>query len=241
MCQEKGRVLVFWGKVNVDNNDCLSAQVCSVQRECCENPIKTPRQSIFQTRLPGLEKLLFLSFSFRDEKPASRWNTGVPLQLRGPFFLLPLRVLVNMCWCDQARAQRGDILCWGAGEGAGTMISAGRKGRENPTSEGLIDSNTQPMWPKHEKIVLPWACQKKKKSTLIIQNPPWHPSTSSSTHMNYSDMLISTCGGAWGKALSAWLCISHHQYAGDLSESYLTQYWVRSACLSPKASSLLSP
>lgn len=138
------------------------------------------------------------------------------LQLWDPFFLMPLRVLVNICWYDQARAQQGDVLCCGTGEGAGTMISVGRKGRENPTNEGLIDSNTQPMGPKHEKIVLPWACGK-KESILIIQNPPWHPSSSnrssrhmrsssnsssrSSTHTNYSDVFISPWGGAWGKAV----------------------------------------
>lgn len=103
----------------------------------------------------------------------SRWNTGAPLQLRGPFFLLPFRVLVNMCWCDQERAQWGDILCWGAGEGAGTMISAGRKGRENPTNEGLIDSNTQPMWPWENSVA--FSLSKRKKALWSFKTLPDTP------------------------------------------------------------------
>lgn len=58
------------------------------------------------------------------------------------------------------------------------MISAGRKGRENPTNEGLIDSNTQPMWPWENSVALSLSKKKKhfdhSKPSLIPQHQQQH-------------------------------------------------------------------
>lgn len=125
--------------------------------------------------------LLFLLFSFREEKPTSRWNTGASLQLWGPFFLLPLRVLVNICWCDQARAQWGDILCCGAGEGVGTMISAGRKGRENLTNEGTHRQQHSAHVAKTWENSVALSLSKKKKAFWSFKTLPDTPAAAAHT------------------------------------------------------------
>lgn len=227
--QKKG---VFWSfKAKAQEKMTSISQPRSVMSKVNVGERSTPCQSIFPTKASRAGEIHFSTHCFffhfpsgTGNQPPDETESGTSLQLWGcsqpqvPSFCCPyMQLWIFIYWCDQARAQQSNILRSGAREGAGPTISVDRKRRKDPTNQRHTVT-LSPCEPRFEKIVLPWACQIKALwSSKALPDTHTH-TTTSSTHMNHSDMLISTWA-AWGKALFTGLCIPHHQYARDFSKS----------------------